>query len=129
MPRTTICKQFTFHACHRLPNHDGACNRWHGHSYKLEIFVEGEIKRVNPNNPQPDEGMVLDFGKIKQAYEVLIEPLVEHQNLNETLEEFVSVTTAELMANWMVAELSNMLPGLTKVRLWDTPTSYAEVKA
>ena len=58
----SITKEFTFEAAHWLPDHQGSCNRPHGHSYILEIEVEGETRREGPA-----KGMVMDFGMLKKA--------------------------------------------------------------
>ncbi|MEO7001583.1 MAG: 6-carboxytetrahydropterin synthase, partial [Ktedonobacterales bacterium] len=41
----------------------------------------------------------------------------------------VARTTAELLAAWMLRELREELPQVMTVRLYETPTSYAEVTA
>lgn len=85
MTSATIGKQFTFHASHKLPNHNGQCRRLHGHSYVLEVLVTGRVKQAG--RTESDEGMVMDFDVLKGIYEKWIEPLVEHQYLNERLTE------------------------------------------
>ena len=35
----------TFDSAHFLPNHP-KCGRIHGHTYKVEIEVEGELKKI-----------------------------------------------------------------------------------
>lgn len=137
-----VCKQFTFHAAHRLDHHQGQCKRLHGHSYKLEIAVEGPIKGWVSGYPTPDEGMVVDFDLLKSIYKEWIEPHVEHQFLNETVAPFLrglvnvkpgeeAQTTAENLAMWMqhVVEgaLAESSAELKFIRLWETPTSYVEV--
>lgn len=129
--QATICKRFTFHAAHRLPNHDGPCRRLHGHSYVLEVAVTGTVK---PAIGDPDEGMVLDFNILRAIYKARIEPLVEHQNLNETLSGMVELTTAENIAAWAHSVFADELEDRAKlparivtVRVWETPTSWAEV--
>lgn len=146
-----VAKQFTFHAAHVLPHHDGQCQRLHGHSYVLEVAVIGDVKE---GNGDPDEGMVLDFAVLKDIYKMEIEPLVEHQNLNVTLARedleilypyktrvgtmpnltWMPLTTCECLAAWMHTVITNRLkdvPGPSdyqvKVKLWETPTSYAVV--
>ncbi|MBR6908475.1 6-carboxytetrahydropterin synthase, partial [bacterium] len=54
----TVTKIFKFEAAHWLPFYDGACHNLHGHSYKLEVTVTGEVKE-NVKNPQC--GMIIDF--------------------------------------------------------------------
>jgi 6-pyruvoyltetrahydropterin/6-carboxytetrahydropterin synthase len=150
MGLVTIAKQFQFHAAHQLLHHDGQCARPHGHTYKLEVIVTGLVK---PGNGDSDEGMVLDFGVLKDIYKEHIEPFVEHRDLNESMLGKVPnaannieksnrrdwpLTTCEHIAEWALTEFYNALAeyyeiGSTRqirslcVRLWETPTSYAEV--
>lgn len=49
---------------HRLPNHDGACRNLHGHRYVAEVTVEGHVLERMHN---PQEGMLLDFVRLKRA--------------------------------------------------------------
>lgn len=129
-----VSKQFSFHAAHQLPNHNGQCRRLHGHTYQLELMVRGITKPVRPEDPRSDEGMVLDFSELKAIYKDRIEPLVEHQCLNETLSH-LPVTTCEQIAWWIhsvfhdaLTQRADEFGGISDVgvRLWETPTSYAE---
>jgi 6-pyruvoyltetrahydropterin/6-carboxytetrahydropterin synthase len=117
-----LCKQFTFHAAHQLPNHDGACRNLHGHTYEVEVHARGH---VSTEEGSPSEGMVVDFSVLKKVYREHIEPLVEHQNLNDTLP--VPVTTAENIAGWMYSIFHDAMPQVMAVRVWETRTSWAEV--
>lgn len=125
-----VAKEWTFHAAHQLPNHDGACQRLHGHSYKLEVSVSGWVK---PANGDPDEGMVLDFGVLKDIYMGEVEPFVEHQDLNVTLAGVCPLTTSENVAGWMLRIFHEALSRreikfeALSVKLWETPTSHVEV--
>ena len=38
-----IGKTYSFEAAHHLPNHNGKCKNPHGHSYRLEVEVEGGL--------------------------------------------------------------------------------------
>jgi 6-pyruvoyl-tetrahydropterin synthase len=62
---------------------------------------------------------------LKKVYREHIEPLVEHQNLNDTLP--VPVTTAENIAGWMYSIFHDAMPQVMAVRVWETRTSWAEV--
>jgi len=61
-----ISKVFRWEMGHRLPNHEGKCRNVHGHSYKLEVVIEG--------TPIHD-GMIIDFYDISKAVKPLIEEL------------------------------------------------------
>jgi 6-pyruvoyltetrahydropterin/6-carboxytetrahydropterin synthase len=109
-----IFKEFTFEAAHRLPNvaSDHKCSRLHGHSYRVELFVEGPV--------DPRLGWILDFADIKQAFEPLHHQL-DHHYLNEI--EGLSNPTSENLARWIWDRLRPSLPGLSKIVVRETCTS------
>ncbi len=115
--KVSVTKLFEFEACHHLPNYNGACSRNHGHSYKLEVEIEGEVDKIS--------GMVMDFSLLKQVVKTNIIDKFDHQDLNT----FYDIPTAEVM----VVDIFRLLQGCTKdkiirVRLYETSTSYAEMK-
>ena len=48
---------------HRIANHRSICKGLHGHRYKAEICVSGELISKNDIS---EEGMVMDFSDIKK---------------------------------------------------------------
>jgi 6-pyruvoyltetrahydropterin/6-carboxytetrahydropterin synthase len=118
----TIGKVFRFEAAHQLPNHAGKCAHLHGHSYRVEVHVNG---RVHPANGKSDEGMVLDFGALKKAWDPLHDRL-DHQCLNDVLD---FPTTAENLAAYLLDELRKSVPSVVAVRVWETATAWALVRA
>jgi 6-pyruvoyltetrahydropterin/6-carboxytetrahydropterin synthase len=118
--RVSVTKQFEFEACHHLPDYDGACARNHGHTYKMDVEVEGEIDKTS--------GMVLDFSILKRMVKNLIVDKFDHQDLND----FYDMPTAENMVvdifNTLEHHLDGAAPVLKRVRLWETSSSYAEAK-
>jgi 6-pyruvoyltetrahydropterin/6-carboxytetrahydropterin synthase len=122
MPTATIAKEFSFDAAHSLPHSDGPCQRLHGHTYRVVVMARG---RTQPIDGRAEEGMVLDFARIKEVYKRRIEARCDHQFLNETVP--VARTTAELLAAWMLTELRAELPQVVAVRVSETPSSWAEV--
>ena len=122
MPIATIAKEFSFDAAHSLPNSDGPCQRLHGHTYRVTVIARG---RTQPLDGRAEEGMVVDFNRIKEVYKRRIEARCDHQYLNETLP--IERTTAELLAAWMLGELRAELGQVIAVRVSETPSSWAEV--
>lgn len=124
----TVVKEFTFDAAHYLPGYKGLCQNLHGHTYKLQIGVKGEINR--------DNGMVLDFKELKEIAQPYINYL-DHSYLNENKAGGfpVSMPTAENMVEWLAGRLVSDLAWMDSslrlhlVRLYETPTSYAEWRA
>lgn len=125
-----IAKQFQFDAAHCIPHHQGKCSRPHGHTYRVEVAVEGDVQVDGP-----EAGMVVDFGKLSEIWKRSLEPLLDHQDLNVTLAEpgHVRWTTAEEIAAWILdvflEELRADSAEVVGVKVWETPTSYAIAEA
>lgn len=60
---TTAIRTHEISVAHRLMNHQGACQRLHGHNYILEIEVTSDT-----HTRLDDLGMVIDFGEIKRLF-------------------------------------------------------------
>ena len=121
---TTVTKIFEFEACHKLPHYEGACHNLHGHSYKLEVTVKGNIKR-NPNNPKC--GMIIDFKDLKSIVKDVVIDKYDHSYLNDHFPN----PTAEIMVESIAMDIINSLDtgiDLVSCKLWETSTSYAEYR-
>lgn len=122
-----ITKSFSFDAAHFLPNHKGKCSSMHGHTYRLEVtVVRGNGELITSGS---DEGMVIDFSDLKALVKAEVIDKVDHKVLNEV---FPFRTTAENMANHIFNVLSDKLDPIDvkveRIKLWETPDSYAEVE-
>ena len=114
--RTEIFKEFTFEAAHRLPFvPDGhKCARLHGHSFKVELHVGGEV--------DPMTGWIMDFADIKTAFKPLHAQL-DHYYLNEI--EGLENPTSENLARWIWQRLKPALPMLSAIVVRETCTTGA----
>ena len=112
--RVRITKDFCFEAAQTLPcvgpNHK--CGRMHGHSFKIEISVEGEV--------DPKSGWLYDHAKISEAMRPLIEQL-DHAYLNDIAG--LENPTIEIMAAWFWDKLAAKLPGLAEIVIHETPNA------
>lgn len=138
-------KQISFCAGHRLMNHGGKCENLHGHNYVAQIHVTGrETDSV---------GRVVDFGLLKSLFKTWIDDHWDHsmilwdrdeQAINAIravepwrLHELPYNPTAENMARYLLEvvspELISKIPDydvqVSKVVIWETETSSAEVTA
>lgn len=132
-----VSKTFKFEAAHYLPNHDGKCKKMHGHSYRVQVVVGGDMVTTIG----PKDGMLLDFGDLN----ALVAPIVDgmdHTVLNELPIGVASNPTAERLAQWLFVEISEGLGEinphraglragvnpvwLERVRVYETDTCYAE---
>lgn len=125
LTHATLCKVVTFDAAHDLPNHAGKCRGLHGHTYRVEMEVHGPIRA---RSGKSDEGMVLDLGDLKAAWQPL-DAILDHAYLNDVIPEEHQPTTAENIARFIFDVLSASVPQLSAVRIWETPTGWAEVRA
>ena len=71
----SITKEFTFDVAHFLPNHKGLCANIHGHTYKLQVAING-IK--NQTEKDTEEGMLIDFSRIKEIVKKEIVDKFDH---------------------------------------------------
>lgn len=139
--RVRITKVFHFEMAHALHGHRGKCAQLHGHSYALHVTVSG-IPITDPD--RPDHGMVMDFGELKAIVQHEVIDRFDHALVlsegdkgafDETNTLFVRVEftpfqpTCENLLLEIARVLSERFPAeiaLSALRLWETPTSYAE---
>jgi len=123
--RVLVCKEFTFDAAHHLHHYEGKCKNLHGHTYRAVVGFSGFTD---------ERGIVVDFSDIKEIWKQKIEIYLDHRYLNETLPPMN--TTAENIVVWIYEKLAEALRHEPRhhgvrvefVRLYETPTSYAEVR-
>lgn len=126
--RVIVSKEFTFDAAHHLHCYEGKCKNLHGHTYQVIFGISGYVNEI---------GLAIDFGDIKEIWKNEIEIYLDHRYLNETLPPMN--TTAENMVVWIYEKMEEALAKEDRandykgvrvefVRLFETPTSYAEVR-
>jgi 6-pyruvoyltetrahydropterin/6-carboxytetrahydropterin synthase len=122
--RVLLSKEFTFDSAHHLHCYEGKCMNLHGHTYRLQVVMCGEMD---------DRGITIDFSDIKRIVKDRVVDRLDHKYLNEVLP--LMNTTAENMVVWMYEEIFKGLVAeqwyprvrLEEIKLWETPTSYAAV--
>lgn len=114
-----LSKTFRFEAAHSLPTFpDGhKCRRLHGHSFRFEVVVEGEV--------DPKKGYLIDYGDIKAAADPLVKRL-DHYCLNDI--EGLDNPTSENLSRWIWDRLKPALPLLKSVIVYETCTSMCEYR-
>lgn len=134
-----IAKEFSFDMAHMLDGHDGKCQNLHGHTYKLQVEVCGELIESGAKS-----GMVIDFSDLKAIVKREILDQMDHAFIYDTTSErecqvatlltdlksknygIPMRTTAENMAKYMFDKLQAAGLPVSLIRLWETPTSYCE---
>jgi len=117
--KVRLSKSFRFEAAHDLPTFPAGhkCQRLHGHSFRFDVIVEGEV----------DEklGYLIDYGEIKKVVDPLVRRL-DHFYLNEI--EGLGNPTSENLARWIWRELQPRLPMLSSIVVHETCTSTCEYR-
>ena len=111
-----ITKEFTFDSAHFLPNYHGKCEAMHGHTYKLQVTVDGPVDK---------DGLVIDFALLKQAVKKQVLDKLDHKLIND----IIKVASAENIAIWIWKQLakSSEFPKkvhLHEVKVWETANSF-----
>ena len=114
--RIELRKTFQFEAAHLLPRlpKSHKCRRLHGHSFQVEIVVEGEC--------DPKLDWLMDYADISAAFRPLGEKL-DHRYLNEV--RGLENPTSEAIAVWIWRRLKPRLPQLAEVVVAETCTARA----
>ena len=100
-----IKKTFIIDSAHYLPNYVGKCKQLHGHTYTLEVFIEGTVN--------PDTGMVMDFYQMGHVIQSKVISVIDHKLLNDIVEN----PTAENMLIWIKQAIGRHFNNVVKLRL------------
>jgi 6-pyruvoyltetrahydropterin/6-carboxytetrahydropterin synthase len=109
-----VTREFKFDAAHFLTDYYGKCERMHGHTYKLQVTLEGEIQ---------SNGLVIDFVILKRIVKKYVLDKLDHHLLNDLIDN----PTAERIVTWIWKQLED-LGKLLKEELKD-PNLSKEIKA
>lgn len=113
----------SFSAGHALRGYRGKCENLHGHNYKVQLTVSGNVLN--------EIGLLCDFKELNQFLNTVLEEL-DHTNLNET-KFFREVNpSAENIAQYLYTEMNRLLCAATaerakvrRVRVWETERNSA----
>lgn len=137
-----ITKEFNFEMAHALYGYDGPCANIHGHSYHLSVTVKGVPKQ---NNEHPKNGMLLDFGELKQLIQKEIinsfdhsltlnkrDPFCQTLSKSQLYAKVIELPYQPTIENMIVDfahKIKKLLPKPIKLhamKLQETSTSFAE---
>ena len=128
----SVTKTIDFCYGHRLLDYDGICKHPHGHNAVAEIEVRTD--RLDNRN------MVCDFSDIKRIVKGWIDKELDHkmllrhddplvkllQQLGEPVYLLDSNPTVERIARLIYDHASGQGFPVVRVKVWETPTSFAE---
>ena len=112
--RVRLTHEFRIESAHSLPGvpADHKCHRVHGHTFGIEVHVEGEV--------DPKSGWLVDYADLERAFRPIRDAL-DHRLLNEV--DGLSNPTSEHVARWIWDRLVLALPSLAEIVVKESPTT------
>jgi 6-pyruvoyltetrahydropterin/6-carboxytetrahydropterin synthase len=131
----SVTKRIEFCYGHRLMNYDGVCRHPHGHNAVVEIDLAAD--RLDQRN------MVADFNDIKRIVKGWIDRELDHKmilrqddpladalrKMGEPVYLLESNPTAERIAQLIFDKSREQGLPVSRVTVWETPTSWATYTA
>lgn len=113
--RVELTKCYAFEGAHRLPMvpADHKCARMHGHSFRVEVAVAGEVDERR--------GWLIDFGDITAIVAPLLESELDHRTLNDV--SGLENPTSENLCRWLWMRLQPRIAGLAAITVHETCTA------
>ena len=131
---------------HRIPNHRSKCRNFHGHRYRWEVELEGDVV---VEGGVSEEGMLVDFSDVSRILKEHIHDVVDHAfvvfegdsealialsalgNNHKTL-VVPFIPTAENLAKWAYSQVASHISSaygnnlcLAAFHVRETPKSWA----
>ena len=131
---------------HRVPNHKSKCKHMHGHRYRFEAEIEGDVVTQKGVS---EEGMLMDFSDISAILTTHIHDVVDHAFVVYKGDKLVLsalevmgdehrtvivdfIPTAENLAKWAFEQIEDLISTaygnrlkLVAMHVRETPKSIA----
>lgn len=106
----------TFDAAHALQGYEGPCENLHGHTWKVQVFIQGDkLNKI---------GLLEDFKTIKSSLKEVLAQF-DHKHLNE-LELFKKENpSSENLARIIYQQMKEKIAAVSKVTVFESATSCA----
>jgi 6-pyruvoyltetrahydropterin/6-carboxytetrahydropterin synthase len=128
-----LYKEVSFDASHRLLHYQGKCHNLHGHRWKVEIRITGSVDEQT--------NILVDYNEIKKVVNRFDHQIIlnEKDPMVPRIEEFHPVITtpgdptsellAALIRDAIEAEYATSGRNIRveSIRVWESPTCYAEL--
>lgn len=108
----TLSRSFRIECARSLPTlpEGHPCARVHGHSFVVELEVEGEV--------DPTTGWLIDYHEMATLWQP-VHTALDHRYLNDV--EGLANPTSEFLAAWIWRAMKPSLPALSAVNIMETP--------
>lgn len=107
-----------FDAAHSLPGYEGKCANLHGHTYRVEMVIEG---------PVGEDGFVMDFYRLKNILKAALQDL-DHRCLNDLLPNPTAENIAEMISKSLKRDLEKTSLHLVSLKLWEGKNKWVLIE-
>ena len=128
-----IYKEEHIDTSHRLLHYIGKCANLHGHRWRIEVWIEGE--------PDPVTQILVDYNLIKKVIDKFDHQIILNKDdpMVPCIQKYQPVITthgdptSELMAAiirddlYVLCREMGIKATVSKIRVWESPTAYAEL--
>ena len=99
---------------HRVPNHKSKCKHMHGHRYRFEAEIEGDVVTQKGVS---EEGMLMDFSDISEILKIHIHDVVDHAFVVYQGDE-LALSALELMGDDHRTVIVDFIPTAENLAKW-----------
>ena len=99
---------------HRVPNHKSKCKHMHGHRYRFEAEIEGDVVTQKGVS---EEGMLMDFSDISEILTIHIHDVVDHAFVVYQGDE-LALRALELMGDGHRTVIVDFIPTAENLAKW-----------
>ena len=106
----------TFDAAHALRGYEGPCENLHGHTWKVQVTLQGEkLNKI---------GLLEDFKTIKKVLKDIL-TAYDHNYLNDITPFDKENPSSENLARVIFEQMKSKIAATTKVSVWESASSCA----
>ncbi len=108
-----------FSSAHQLKGYKGKCEAVHGHNWRVEVTVQGEVLN--------DIGLLMDFSDLKKLLKKTIDPM-DHVMLNDVEGLRGENPSSEIIARHIYDRMKEGLPAgiaMVSVIVWESENARA----
>ena len=106
----------TIHAAHALRGYEGPCENLHGHTWKVQGFIQGEkLDKI---------GLLIDFKELRNMLREILDEF-DHKLLNDLKPFETENPSSENLAKDIFKKMKKKAAATRKVTVWESPASCA----
>jgi len=106
----------SFSAAHALRGYEGPCENLHGHTWKVQVYFQG--------NKLNQIGLFKDFKEVRQELRGTLAKY-DHQLLNDIKPFDAENPSSENLARNIYGDLKKKDNAISRVTVWESPTACA----